>query len=109
MFTQSRPFRFMVFGSMFFLVATHLITIILFVTSTTPFSCYWLEVETDEDYDAVCNFHFDVKPVIVFISGVTILYGLFILALPCPTVWQLQMAKRQKFMITAIFTGWSRV
>lgn len=100
-FAIHRIFRWAVWTIMFILVSSHLVTWIIYWTSINRLSCYWLTYPITE-YLAICHRKFDIRSSWVFLGTLTILLDVIILAMPCPHVWKLQMAKRQKIAIIMI-------
>lgn len=98
----NRKLRLFVIGLIGLIVVTHALLVMLSLGSTSPLSCSWRELLTYEDYERSCTQHFDVVPYQFFVSSLTIALDFVILFLPCPTVWRLQVPKRQKIILFGI-------
>lgn len=102
----NRKLRLFVIGLIGLIVVTHALLVMLSLGSTSPLSCSWREFLTYEDYERSCTQHFDVVPYQFFVSSLTIALDFVIFSLPCPTVWRLQVPKRQKIILFGIlFAG----
>lgn len=104
-FTESKRFRYAVYATLSVLILSHIITIPLYWTGVTPLHCNWTYYPTDEEWYANCKENHDILPIIVFLAALTILLDLVILVLPCPAVWRLHLAKRQKLAIIGILVA----
>lgn len=98
-FTESKRFRNSIFAVLAILGITHVVTLAVYLADVYPLHCHWSIYATDEEWYANCSDNYDSLPAIVCIAVVTIVLDIVILALPCPAVWRLHMAKRQKIAI----------
>lgn len=101
-FTESRIFRWTVQALMSMIIISHVGFIIMFRYRYTRLECHWLEVETDEEWEAACPEHYDNNTstiIVVFIAVLTVVLDLIILVLPCSPVWRLHLPRRQKLAI----------
>lgn len=104
-FTESKRFRYIIYAVLFALVSTHLIILIVSLVDITPTRCHWAIYPTDEEWYSNCSENFDLLPAVIFIPVSTILLDIVILVLPCPAVWKLHMAKRQKIAILLLLVA----
>lgn len=98
-FTESKRFRYIVYAVLSAVVITHLVTLTIYLAATSPFHCFWTIYPTEEEWYSNCSDKYDSLPSTVFIAVATIVLDIVILALPCPAVWRLHVAKRQKIAI----------
>lgn len=104
-FTESKRFRYAVYATLTILVLSHLALIPVYYAEVFPLFCHWTYYPTDEEWYENCHQNYDVLPFIVFLASLTILLDLIILLLPCPAVWRLHLAKRQKVAIISILVA----
>lgn len=104
-FTESKRFRYSIFVVLAILIISHVVTLAVYLGSNSPFHCHWSEYPTDEEWDANCKGNYDSLPSVVFIAVMTIVLDIVILVLPCPAVWRLHMAKRQKIAIILLLVA----
>lgn len=105
-FTESRRFRWIVYGLLTILIFTHLGIFPLWFVQYLPVDCEWINFETDEQSDAHgCTDHLDMKPFIVCIAALGIIFDFIILGLPCPAIMRLHLPKRQKIGILVIISA----
>ena len=101
-FTASRRFRYTVWGVMFVLVTSHVSIFICFVVWTTPVRCAWIQIESFQEYGAICQHNYDWEVflrLIIFSAVLTVILDIIIVALPCRPIWGLHLPKRQKIVI----------
>lgn len=104
-FTESRLFRYTVWGILFVLVTSHVSLLILFIINVMPITCAWRTFQFDEDFDASCHFTFSYQiflRLIIFSAALTVALDIIIVALPFRPVWRLHLPKRQKVAILLI-------
>ena len=97
-FTESRKFRRTVQALMAVIVISHVAIIIVQLLQANRMDCNWRYNEPD----AGCRDRVDVDTLLIllaFISVMTVVLDLIILALPCPAVWRLQLPRPQKLGI----------
>ena len=104
-FTESKRFLYIVYAVLFALVSTHLIIFTLSLADVTPTRCHWAMNPTDEDWYSNCSENYTLLPAVIFIPVSTILLDIVILVLPCPALWKLHMAKRQKIAILLLLVA----
>lgn len=104
-FTESKRFRYTVYAILATLVITHVASLPVFLASVTPFYCQWTIYHTDEEYYSNCSENYNFLSWAVFIAVLTIVLDVIILALPCPAVWRLHMAKRQKIALLLVLVA----
>lgn len=106
-FTESKRFRYIVYVVLSILLITHGATIPVFLANIIPFHCQWSIYPTDDEWNSKCgdSEKYDVLPWVVFIAVLTIVLDIVILALPCPAVWRLHMAKRQRIAILLVLVA----
>lgn len=107
-FTESRRFRIIAYVVMCLLVTVHIITFPIYWFALSPVSCQWRVFTTDEDFDANCTRHMAPgrdNHWFTFLAAITIVLDLVILIMPCPAVWRLHMAKRQKIVVIGILVS----
>lgn len=89
-----------------FILITHALLVILSLVSTSLLLCSWRVFLTYKDFETLCTQHFDIASYMFFVSCLTVALDFIILFFLCPTVWCLQVPKRQKIMIFGIlFAG----
>ena len=104
-FTGSRSFRYTVWVLLFLIITSHVVGFLIYAASESPISCFWIEYQTDEEWDSHCreNWSSDVNlGYLTFLNAFTIALDLVILYLPCRPVWQLHLPKRQRIAIMMI-------
>lgn len=87
---------------MFVLVTSHVSVFICFVVWATPVRCAWIQLESDEEYDALCKENFEYENflrLIIFSAVLTVILDIVIVALPCRPIWRLHLPTRQKIVI----------
>lgn len=104
-FTESKRFRYTIYAVISTLVITHAVSLAVFLADVTPLHCKWTIYPTDEEWYANCSYNYDSLPAVVFIAVMTIVLDIIILVLPCPAVWRLHMAKRQKIAILLLLVA----
>lgn len=103
--TSTRTFKAIIWVVFFAIIFSHLTAISVYLYSRWPPTCLWAIYETFEDYHSHCKDAGNPGAVIVYycvLSAFTIFLDIIILYLPCPSVWQLHLAKRQKLAILFI-------
>lgn len=101
-FREGRIFAITVYAVLFVLVTSHIGFIFAYLFAYLPVRCSWAQYETDEEWEAHCRRGYDLKiltGLTIFISALTVVLDLVILALPCRAVWRLHLPKRQKLAI----------
>lgn len=104
-FTESKRFRYTIYVVLATLVTTHMATFPVYYSDLTPFHCHWTIYPTEDERYSRCSEKYDALPWIVFIVVLTIVLDIVILTLPCPAVWRLHMARRQKIAILLLLTA----
>lgn len=97
-FTESRKFRRTVQALMAVIFISHVAIIIVQLLRANRMDCNW----NYNDPDAGCRelLHVDTPFILLtFISVLTVVLDLIILALPCPAVWRLHLPRPQKLAI----------
>lgn len=104
-FTESKRFRYTIYVILATLIITHVATFPIYFSDITPFHCHWSIYPTDEEWFSRCSENYNILPWMVFLAVLTIVLDIVILALPCPAVWRLHMARRQKIAILLLLTA----
>lgn len=107
-FTESQRFRYCAYAVMFVLVSVHTVTFPIYWSALSPVSCQWRVFTNDDDFDANCKQHLSPDRDnywFSFLAAITIVLDLVILIMPCPPVWRLHMAKRQKMVVIGILVS----
>ena len=100
-FTESRVFRRIVQALMVVIVVSHVVMILLLRFDRPRIECHWKMME-DEEYERLCPRKIDVNVLyimITWISTLTVVLDVIIMALPCPAVWRLHLPRPQKLAI----------
>lgn len=84
------------------IIITHVIMIFLLAFDYTRISCHWKMYEDEDEADRLCRRTIDFQVLfiwITFISTLTVVLDVIIIALPCRAVWRLHMPRAQKLAI----------
>lgn len=103
--TATQTFKAIIWVVFFAIIFSHLTAISVYMYSHWPPTCLWAIYENMEDYRSHCKDAKNPGAVVVYycvLSAFTIFLDIIILYLPCPSVWQLHLAKRQKLAILII-------
>ncbi|KAI9884601.1 MAG: hypothetical protein M1823_003621 [Watsoniomyces obsoletus] len=95
-FTVTRWFRWIVYGTTLVVAGMHLTCIILFLCQNRPLNGYWDPERVQETAWVRLDY------VVLALGVVTIVTDLIVLILPIPIIWQLQMRMRLKLIVLAI-------
>lgn len=101
-FTEGRLFRRTVQALMGVIIISHVATICVVRFDTNRLECHWKYYETDEEFLEKCPSNFDyhvIYAVVTWISALTVVLDVIIMALPCRAVWRLHLPRRQKLAI----------
>lgn len=97
-FTESRKFRRTAQALMAVIIISHVAIIFVQLFQRDRMDCNWRYLEPDID----CRDRVDVDTLLIlltFISVLTVVLDVIILALPCPAVWKLHLPRPQKLAI----------
>ena len=101
-FTESRHFRWTVQALMGVIVISHVTFIFLLRYRYNGLTCHWKEYETDEAWAEDCKESIGpeaIRSLIAFISSLTVVLDLIIIALPCSAVRRMHLPRRQRLAI----------
>ncbi|KAF3930885.1 hypothetical protein ABW19_dt0204970 [Dactylella cylindrospora] len=104
-----RRLRFWILATIIFTTAWNLGFIIPCIISCNPPHLYWDTYIRTPEVDAKCLSPVQVRIFQYLLCGFNIISDIITMVLPIPTVWKLQLPRRQKWSLLAIFLAWTIV
>lgn len=98
-FEQQRTFRFLVYGTAAFVAAYATSGVMVIIFSCSPINASWRLAVAAEPSTKCVN-----RPLnYLFQASLNIISDIFIVCLPAPLVWKLQMPLRQRLSLIGVF------
>lgn len=99
-----RKFRITLYCVIGLLITSHLVVIPVYWLSIHPLKCQWKYLDlTDGDYYSLCHERYNDFAYLIYVTSLSVLLDVVIIALPCREVWRLQMVRRQKIALLLVF------